>query len=88
MHYFIEYSIDNVNRDAAQARFQETGGLPPDGVNMLGRWHRLAGLGGYVIAESDDPVAIGKWTQEWTDVLTFEITPVGTDEETLQVLGG
>ena len=84
----IEYSIRSENRDVAQARFQETGGLPGEGATMLGRWHRLAGLGGYVLCESDDAVAVGKWMQDWTDVLTFDVVPVGDDEEITEVLGG
>ena len=55
---------------------------------MVGRWHRLAGLGGYILCESDDAVALGKWTQAWTDVLTFDIVPVGDDAEITEVLGG
>lgn len=83
----IEYSITTDHRDAAQARFQETGGLPPDGATMVERWHRTGGLGGYVLCESDDPVAIGKWMQDWTDLLTFEIIPVISDDEITEVLG-
>ena len=75
----IEYSISPENRDVAQARFRETGGLPPAGATMLGRWHRLSGHAGYVLCESDDAVAVGKWMQDWTDVLTFEVVPVGDD---------
>jgi hypothetical protein len=88
MRYMIEYSISPKDRDVAQARFQETGGLPPAGATMVGRWHRLAGLGGYILCESDDAVALGKWTQAWTDVLTFDIVPVGDDAEITEVLGG
>ena len=84
----IEYSLSPGNRDVAQARFQETGGLPPDGATMLGRWHRIAGHAGYVLCEADDAVALGKWMQAWTDLLTFEIVPVANDEEFTEVLGG
>lgn len=84
----IEYTLRPEHRDVVQARFQETGGLPPDGATMVGRWHRLAGLGGYVLCESDDPVAIGKWMQDWTDVLSFDVVPVGDDAEITEVLGG
>jgi hypothetical protein len=88
MRFMIEYAIPVDNRNVAQARFQETGGLPSDGVTMVGRWHRLAGLAGYILCESDDAVAVGKWMQDWTDVLTFDIVPVGNDEEITEVLGG
>jgi hypothetical protein len=84
----IEYSLRPENRDVAQARFQETGALPPAGATMLGRWHRVAGLAGYVLCETDDVLALGKWMQEWTDVLTFDVFPVTDDEEFAAVLAG
>jgi len=40
-----------------------------------------------MLAESSDAVAISKWTQGWTDLLSFEITPVLTDEEVAEVIG-
>ena len=55
---------------------------------MLGRWHRLSGHAGYVLCESDDAVAVGKWMQDWTDVLTFEVVPVGDDTQFTEVIGG
>jgi hypothetical protein len=54
---------------------------------MHGRWHSAAGLVGFLIAESSDAVAIGKWMQSWTDLLSFEITLVLTDEEFTEVIG-
>jgi hypothetical protein len=55
---------------------------------MLGRWHRLAGLAGYVLCECDDAVTLGKWMQDWTDILTFDIAPVADDEEFTAVIAG
>ena len=54
---------------------------------MLGRWHSVEGLNGFTIAESSDAVAIAKWVQSWTDLLTFEIVPVVNDEEFARVIG-
>lgn len=87
MLFHIEYEFLAEVRKDAQDRFQETGAPPPEGVTMLGRWHTVQGRKGFMIAESDDPVALGKWTQQWTDLLTFQITPVVTDEQQLEVLG-
>ena len=87
MLYHIQYEIAPTARNEAQARFKETGGGPPEGVTMVGRWHFAGGLKGFVLAETSDPVALGKWTQEWTDLLTFEVTPVLNDEQVMEVLG-
>jgi Domain of unknown function (DUF3303) len=40
-----------------------------------------------LVAESSDAEAIAKWTQTWTDLLSFEVTPVVTDEQLARVIG-
>jgi len=87
MLFHIIYEFSPQERDDAQERFKETGAPPPDGVTMHGRWHSAAGLVGFLIAESSDSGAIGKWMQSWTDLLSFEITLVLTDEEFTEVIG-
>ena len=87
MFFHLTYEIAPPDRDTAQQRFKATGGLPPEGVTMHSRWHSAAGHCGYIIAESTDALAIGKWTQAWTDVIAFEVTPVINDEEAAEMIG-
>jgi hypothetical protein len=87
MTFMITYSFPSEARGTAQERFKKTGGLPGEGVKMLGRWHAIAGNHGFVLAESNDGVAIGKWMQEWTDLLEFDVIPVNNDEDVMKVLG-
>ena len=86
MLFHITYQIDNDHRGAAQDRFTSTGAPPPEGVTMIGRWHSVAGLRGFIIAESESAEALFTWTQSWTDVLNFEVVPVVGDEEAARVL--
>jgi hypothetical protein len=72
--------------DAAIARFQETGAMPPDGVTMVFRCHDVAGGRGFALAESEDIVPIGRWCRQWTDLLAFEVIPVVDDEQMVAVL--
>lgn len=87
MTFVIQYSIRPEHRDAAQARFKATGGLPPEGAKMIARYHLAGGLGGYVIAETNTAEALGHWTQAWSDLLTFTVTPVVDDETIAKVMG-
>lgn len=87
MTFHVTYTVSPNHRNAAQTRFQETGGLPPEGVTMLGRWHSASGRRGFTVAEAVDAADIARWMQQWTDLLTFEITPVLTDEEFAGVIG-
>jgi hypothetical protein len=88
MLFMISYSFRPGIRNETQARFKSTGGLPGPGATMVGRWHCVGGLRGFVLAESDDLVAIGRWMQDWTDLLTFDVMPVTNDEDVLKILGG
>jgi hypothetical protein len=88
MLFMCTYTFGPEYRNAAQDRFKQTGGGPPEGVKMLGRWHNVSGRRGFVLCETSDAVAIGKWMQDWTDYLTLDVIPVVNDEDVLKVLGG
>ena len=64
----------------AVARFLETGGAPPKGVTMLGRWHGMDGRG-FAISESTDAKAMYQWVAQWADVLQLTVTPCVEDAD-------
>lgn len=78
-HITFEYLPDN--RAEVHAGFLETGAPPPSGVTMTGRWHCAEGNCGYLVAESPDAHGIARWLQQWTDLVSFDVTPVLTDEQ-------
>lgn len=86
MIFHITFEYAREQRDRVHERFRETGAPPPDGVNMIGRWHGAAGNRGFLVAESSDAQAIADWLQQWTDLVSFEVTPVLTDEQFNRVL--
>ena len=86
MLFHITYTVHINHRQQAQDRFTQTGAPPPDGVTMLGRWHSAAGRKGFIIAESESAEALFTWTQNWTDHLTFKVTPVVVDEVAARVI--
>lgn len=88
MLFMVSYSFLPDVRNAAQERFKTTGGGPGDGARMLGRWHAVGGHRGFVLAESDDSIALARWLQDWSDLLTFDVVPVNDDGQALKVMGG
>jgi hypothetical protein len=68
----------------AVARFLETGGAPPKGVKMLGRWHG-AGVG-FALADCEDGKALYEWMAQWTDQVDITVHPVVEDREGAAVL--
>jgi len=76
------------NRDKAVERFAKTGGMPPAGVKMLGRWHAVTQNMGVTVAEADNAEQVAKWCYEWSDILEFEVVPVLDDAAAARVFGG
>jgi hypothetical protein len=85
MLYMTVYSFRPQNRDATVARFKKTGGPPPDGVKMIGRWHDAGMHRGWVLAESDSVEGVARWCHQWADLISFQIVPVLDDEQIMGV---
>jgi hypothetical protein len=81
MKFIVQWNGQPSVRQTAIERFMKTGGLAPDGVKLLGRWHMIGELRGVAIAEASDTGPIAAWVLQWGDVFTFNITPVLSDEE-------
>ena len=60
MKYITSWTLPQGTFNAVVARFLETGGAPPKGVQLLGRWHGMSGQG-FAIAESNDAKAMYLW---------------------------
>lgn len=86
MIFYITFEYDPRHRDAVHERFKQTGAPPPEGVSMTGRWHSVEGNRGFLVAEFSRTDSIARWLQEWTELINFEVTPVLTDEQFLDVL--
>ncbi|MBI2824369.1 MAG: DUF3303 family protein [Planctomycetia bacterium] len=74
------------SRDEAIARFRKTGGLPPQGAKLLGRWSAADYSGGFALLESNDAKALTEFALMWSDVNDLKIVPVVEDVELGEVL--
>lgn len=86
MLFMVSWTISPQNRNSVIQRFLETKGAPPEGVNMLGRWHAVGGSSGFGIAETDDVVQIQKWVLQWNDLMNMEVHAALTDEQAAPLL--
>jgi len=86
MKYMISFSLTASTFKERVRRFLATGGGPPNGVTMHGRWHSIDGAKGYVLASTDDPKLMLKWVGEWADLIEFETLPVLEDEDAAAVM--
>ena len=85
MKFIVKWSIPKGSVVEAEQRFLKTGGAPPAGVKMIGRWHGMSG-GGVLIAETSEAKALYTWLSDWNDLLEFETTPCLEDAEAGAVL--
>jgi uncharacterized protein DUF3303 len=82
----FDWKPDTKTRDEGIARFRKTGGLPPKGAKLLGRWTRADFSGGFDLLESDDPQALAEFALMWSDLMELTISPVLDDEQLTAVL--
>jgi uncharacterized protein DUF3303 len=86
MKFILTFTLPPETRDEAIARFLETGGQPPPGVKLLGRWTQLDLCGGVTLLESEDPKALTAFAHGWSDLLELTMAPVLEDQDLAEVL--
>lgn len=88
MKFMLTFSWipDAKTRDEGIARFRKTGGQPPKGVKLLGRWTRADFSGGFDLLEAGDPQALTEFSLMWSDLMELTIVPVLEDEQLSEVL--
>lgn len=88
MKFMLTFIIkpETKGRDEAIARFKKTGGQPPKGAKLLGRWTAADFSGGFDLLESDDAKALTEFALMWSDLMELRIVPVVEDSELNEVL--
>ena len=88
MKFMLSFTItpDKAKRDEAIQRFLKTGGQPPKGAKLLGRWTAADFSHGYDLLESDDAKPLTQFALEWSDLMEQHITPVVEDTELAEIL--
>jgi hypothetical protein len=88
MKFMLTFSIkpEIKGRDEAIARFKATGGQPPKGAKLLGRWTAADFSGGFDLLESDYVKALTEFSLMWSDVMALKIVPVIEDADLGEVL--
>jgi hypothetical protein len=87
MKFIVQWDGLPTAENSVIERFMKTGGQPPEGVKLLGRWHAIGGLHGFAIVEADDTRGLSAMALDWGDLLTVSIFPALTDEDLGAALG-
>ena len=73
-------------RNETIKKFMETGGMPPEGVELISRYHNLDGTGGFAILESTNASALADYALDWNGLIKIEITAIMDDDTITSVL--
>ena len=73
-------------RNETIKKFMETGWMPPEGVELISRYHNVDGTGGFAILESTSAAALADYALDWNGLIKIEITAIMDDETITTVL--
>jgi hypothetical protein len=67
-------------------RFRERGRLAPDDVGYVASWvdHDFARC--FQVMEAPDAERLKVWTDQWNDLVEFEVVPVRTSEQAAAIM--
>ena len=76
------------NRDATPVydRFRDQGRMTPEGLEYLSSWVDTKLERCFQIMETSDPKLMEEWTAHWRDIVDFEIVPVMSSADAVQVM--
>jgi Protein of unknown function (DUF3303) len=86
MKVLVTWAVRQGAVKEAVGRFLAGKAAPPEGVKLLGRWHKTDCSGGFALYETDSPAALFTASAEWTDVLESHDSLVVEDAEAGPVL--
>lgn len=67
-------------------RFQEKGRMMPEGLRYIDSWVEVNFGRCFQLMECDDLRLFQQWVLEWEDLGEFEIIPVVSSKETMEVI--
>jgi hypothetical protein len=65
------------SKDEVYRRFHEKGRMLPDGLHYVDSWLEKDGDRCFQLMEADDPTLLRRWTDNWKDLVEFEIIEIG-----------
>ena len=73
---------------AIYKRFREKGRMMPDGLEYVSSWINTERTICWQLMETEDESLFRLWTDNWKDLMDFEIVPVRTSAETAKAVAG
>jgi hypothetical protein len=71
---------------AVYRRFRQKGRMMPDGLHYVSSWIDTDFKVCYQLMETEDVRLFERWTENWSDLMEFKITPVRTSAEAAELI--
>ncbi len=69
-------------------RFREKGRMMPNGLEYVSSWIDVDFKICYQLMRTEDAALFDRWTEHWSDLMEFEIVPVRTSAEAVEMMKG
>jgi Protein of unknown function (DUF3303) len=83
LYMVIEYFKD---APAIYRRLRQKGRMMPDGLHYVSSWIDHDFKVCYQLMQTDDFALFERWTENWSDLMEFKITPVRTSAEAAELI--
>ena len=67
-------------------RLGEKGRMTPEGLDYVSSWIDLDLTKCYQLMQTEDKSLFPRWIEHWKDLMDFEVVPVRTSAETVQMM--
>ena len=67
-------------------RFRDQGRMTPEGVRYISSWVDLEFRRCFQVMEARSEAILKEWTDNWNDLIQFEIVPVRTSEQAARAI--
>jgi hypothetical protein len=71
---------------AIYRRFREKGRMMPNGLNYVSSWIDIEFKVCYQLMETENVTLFERWTENWEDLMEFEIVPVRSSAEASAII--
>jgi Domain of unknown function (DUF3303) len=86
MLYMVVERFSNPGALDIYRRLRDRGRTMPDGLTYVSSWVDLDFSKCFQLMETEDSSLFELWTRAWADLIDFEIIPVRTSAEAVQVI--
>ena len=74
------------NASAIYRRFREKGRMMPEGLEYLSSWIDHDFQTCWQLMQTDNPALFERWTENWDDLMEFDIVPVRASTEAVEIM--